>query len=74
MAKEGAPKSEINVLDMINYENNSDLQYYSYCFNESLRMQPPVYYSSSIRMSENVQAGKLAIRKGDPITINMSRM
>ena len=44
------------------------------CFNESLRMMPPVYFSSTIRMSEEVQAGKLRIRKGDPITIAMGRM
>jgi cytochrome P450 len=44
------------------------------CFNESLRMQPPVFYSSSVRMSEEVQAGKLRIRKGDPITIGMGDM
>ena len=37
-------------------------------------MMPPVYYSSTIRMSENVQAGPLRIRKGDPISINMGRM
>ena len=32
-------------------------------------MQPPVYYSSSVRMSETVQCEKLRIRKGDVITI-----
>ena len=62
------------MLSLINYENNSDLVFYTQCFNESLRMMPPVYYSSSIRMSEQVQAGKLHIRKGDPLFINMGRM
>ena len=37
-------------------------------------MQPPVYYSSSVRMSETLKAGKLNIRKNDLITINMARM
>ena len=37
-------------------------------------MQPPVYYSSTVRMSETLKAGKLMIRKGDPITISMGRM
>mmetsp|Transcript_47972 Transcript_47972/g.63507 ORF Transcript_47972/g.63507 Transcript_47972/m.63507 type:complete len:151 (-) Transcript_47972:112-564(-) len=32
-------------------------------------MQPPVYYSSSVRMSETVQCEKLKIRKGDLVTI-----
>ena len=29
---------DLNVLELINYENNSDLQFYGMCFNESLRM------------------------------------
>ena len=44
---------ELDVLSLIDYENNQDLQLYANCFNESLRMMPPVYYSSSIRMSED---------------------
>lgn len=62
------------MLDLINYENNSDLTFYTQCFNESLRMQPPVFYSSTVRMSEHVKAGPLSIRKGDPITIMMGRL
>lgn len=50
----GTSVSDLDVLSLINYENNSDLQYYTMCFNESLRMMPPVYYSSTIRMSEEV--------------------
>ena len=37
-------------------------------------MNPPVYYSSSVRMSENVQCEKLKIRKGDMITILMGNL
>jgi len=37
-------------------------------------MQPPVYYSSTVRMSETVQCEKLKIRKGDLITINMAHL
>lgn len=70
----GEKVADLSVLDLINYENNSDLVFYTSCFNESLRMMPPVYYSSSVMMSEDVQAGKLRIRKGDPIMINMGRM
>ena len=50
------------------------LTMYDNCFKESLRMMPPVYYSSTIRMSETIQAGPLKIRKGDGFTINMSRL
>ena len=37
-------------------------------------MQSPVYYSSSVRMSEDVQCEKLRIRKGDPIMIMQDSM
>jgi len=47
-------KANLDVLKLINYENNSDLQFYGMCFNESLRIQPPVYESSTIMMSETV--------------------
>ena len=62
----------IDILSLINYENNSNLQFYTNCFNESLRMMPPVYYSSTVRMSETVQCEKLKIRKGDMVTINIA--
>ena len=34
-------------------------------------MQPPVFFSSSIRMSQNTQAGSLNIRKGDFLSVSM---
>ena len=37
-------------------------------------MNPPVYYSSSVRMSEDVQCEKLKLRKGDMITILMDKL
>ena len=72
--EKGTETKNVNVLEQINYENHQYLQFFSSCFNESLRMMPPVYYTSTIRMSENVKAGKLSIRKGDPIVINLGRM
>ena len=41
------------------------------CFNESLRMQPPVYLSSISMMSEDVQCGPLNMRKNDAFTVSM---
>ena len=37
-------------------------------------MMPPAYFSSTIRVSENVKAGNLSIRKGDMLIIYMGRM
>jgi cytochrome P450 len=61
----------VDILDMIDFETGSNLKLYINCFNESLRMMPPVYFSSSVAMSENVQCGPLAIRKGDHVSISM---
>ena len=62
---------ETRVCDIINNENASDLTYYGYCFNESLRMEPPVHFSSALTFSENVQLGKYSIRKGENFSVHM---
>ena len=46
--------SPSEVLGAINFDNISELEFYSYCFNESLRMQPPVYISSTVSMMESI--------------------
>ena len=65
---------DLDILSLINYENNGDMFTYSNCFNEAMRMMPPVYYSSSVRMTETVQCEKLKIRKGDVISIAMESL
>lgn len=30
--------ADLDILSLINYENNGDMQFYSNCFNESMRM------------------------------------
>ena len=37
-------------------------------------MQPPVYYSSAIQMSQTVQCEKLMIRKGDIVNIMIHKL
>jgi cytochrome P450 len=50
------------------------MDFYSYCFNESLRIQPPVYFSSSVCMMEDVTVNGLTIQKGDGFSIDMYRL
>ena len=50
---------DLDPLDLITFENGTDMTMFVNCFNESLRMQPPVYFSSSIAMSETVPTGPL---------------
>ena len=69
--KQGDEVNDIDILDLITFDNGSNMKLYVNCFNESLRMQPPVYFSSSVSMSETVQCGKLNIRSGDFLSISM---
>ena len=39
------------ISDMLTYENITNLDFISNCYNESMRIQPPVYYSSTSAMT-----------------------
>lgn len=63
--------ADFNILDLYDFENIGDLKVYTNCFNEAMRIQPPVYFSSSVKMMEDVCAGGLNIRKGDGLFISI---
>lgn len=44
------------------------------CFNESLRMQPPVYFSSANRLSKECKCGSLKIRPDTMFSVDMFRL
>ena len=58
----------------MDFENTGDLQFYSNCFNESLRMQPPVYYSSASRLTKECKCDYLSIETGAMFSIDMYRL
>ena len=35
------------LLDMLTYENVPNLEFITRCYNESMRLQPPVYFTST---------------------------
>jgi len=70
-AKVGDILTPSSILDLFNFENIQELKTYANCFNESLRMEPPVSFSSSNEMLDDVVAGGFKIRKGDPFLIMM---
>ena len=57
--------------EILDYENSFNLTYYGYCFNESLRYEPPVPFSSTITFSQDCQVGPYNILKDDMVFINM---
>ena len=50
---------------LLNYDNIFSLSYYANCFSESLRIEPPVMYSSLCTLIETCQIGPYTIKKGD---------
>lgn len=46
-------------------ELDKELPFYTLCFQETLRISPPVPFSSTIYMTKDVNAAGLKIRKGD---------
>jgi cytochrome P450 len=45
-------------------------EYLKYCFFESLRMEPPIPWSSSLCLTEDQTIGGVKIAAGDPIFVN----
>lgn len=60
--------------EALNFESIWDLKKYSWCFNESLRIEPPVMQSTFCMLTESVQMGKISIRKGDKFSIDIAAM
>ena len=73
-ASAGETFNDLNILNFITFDNQGELDYYSNCHNESLRMQPPVFYSSSFTMTQDCKLDYFNIRKGDIISINIGKL
>jgi len=51
-----------------------NLEIFSNCFNEAIRIQPPVPFSTPLMMTQDTEAGGLMIRKGDPLLIGIKHL
>mmetsp|Transcript_32637 Transcript_32637/g.31850 ORF Transcript_32637/g.31850 Transcript_32637/m.31850 type:complete len:154 (+) Transcript_32637:123-584(+) len=45
---------DTSIIDMLDFENIFNLKYYNQCFMESLRIEPPVIYSSHCSVTDDV--------------------
>jgi cytochrome P450 len=70
----GLIKRPMKLIDLLDYENIPNLEFIGNCYNESMRMQPPVYYTSPIAMSQSVVANGLKIRAYETIIIDNYRL
>ncbi len=59
---------------MINFDNMTNLKYNSNCFMESLRIEPPIQYSTYCCLTEDAQVGEYFFKAGDPFTIDMMHL
>ena len=57
---------EVNLDNMMTIENIYDLKFYIQCFNESLRMEPPVKASTSCMLLEDLDLMNYKIKRGTP--------
>ena len=69
--KERNASGEPVIPDLLTFENMQELTYYGWCFNESLRIQAPVNFSSQCTMLEDVKAGPYTIGAKDLLCIDM---
>jgi cytochrome P450 len=65
------PGEELDINRGMNFDNMFELKFYNNCFYESLRIESPLTYSSTIMMTEDVQLDKYWIKKGDCIVVDM---
>ncbi len=46
------------------------MTYFGQCFNESLRIEPPVHFSTAMTLTEDAKIGQYKIKGGDEFIIN----
>lgn len=68
------PEGEVKLWELLNYNTIEELSFFSNCFSESLRIQPPVAISSMCYLTEDTKIGPYTIRKGDPFIADMHHL
>ena len=57
-------------MENINYETFLDVKYLGQCINETLRIDPPIWYSSTLTLKESAKIGDYYIRKDEQIIVS----
>jgi cytochrome P450 len=55
-------------------ENVQELPFLGYCLSESLRIEPPVRYSSTVCLTEDLEICGVKIKKGEQLEIDMGNL
>jgi len=56
------------------YDKIQSLAYYGMCYNESLRLEPPVHISTSVTVNEDCKIGPYDIQKETQMFIDMGTL
>ena len=67
-------KSNEELGQEINLESGEELNFLKMCFNESLRLEPPVPFSSTVTITEDQQLGDIKVKAGERIVVNIHQM
>mmetsp|Transcript_30638 Transcript_30638/g.30113 ORF Transcript_30638/g.30113 Transcript_30638/m.30113 type:complete len:229 (+) Transcript_30638:599-1285(+) len=62
---------KVEIERMMDFENIFNLKYYTNCFMESMRIEPPVMFSSYDTVTDDTTIGGINVKKGDPFTVDM---
>lgn len=59
---------------ILNFENMFDQKYFTNCFLESLRIDPPVTFSSMACLTQDTMIGKYKIKGGEQFEVDMYQL
>lgn len=65
------PGKPFDVIEATTYDNIQDLKFLSQCFSETLRIEPPLLYSTSHQMIQDTPIGKYMFKKGTIIIVDI---
>ena len=67
-------QSNEELAEEINLDSGEELNFLKMCFNESLRLEPPVPFSSTVTITEDQTLGEIKVKAGERIVINVHQM
>lgn len=70
----GQVVSDIELLDLLTFDNSGELTFFQQCYNEALRIQPPVNLSSLVKVMQECKCDTVTIRPETIVSINMHRL
>lgn len=68
------PGKPVDLRHCITYEKMQNMTYFTMCFNEALRIEPPVIFSGMHKITVSTDINGVPVRKGDNVIINFHQL